>query len=134
MLRPSYKEETPRVIGTFIRGYVRDAKAGGAVIGLSGGLDSTVILKLAVDSLGPENVLGVLMPEASTPFHSWIRSVKACTSSCNPAPGPPGTMFGGTLSSSEFVVTAVKINGRDGSASSPPTLTSDRISLSPLTF
>ncbi len=33
------------------------------VIGLSGGLDSSVTLKLAVDALGPENVTGLIMPE-----------------------------------------------------------------------
>ncbi len=34
-----------------------------AVIGLSGGIDSTLTLKLSVDAFGPENVFGVLMPE-----------------------------------------------------------------------
>ncbi|MDP4008060.1 MAG: NAD+ synthase [Candidatus Peregrinibacteria bacterium] len=34
-----------------------------AVIGLSGGIDSSLVLKLAVDALRPENVVGILMPE-----------------------------------------------------------------------
>lgn len=34
----------------------------GAVIGISGGKDSTIVAKLMVDCLGKENVLGVLMP------------------------------------------------------------------------
>ena len=34
-----------------------------AVLGLSGGIDSSLTLKLAVDALGAENVVGVLMPE-----------------------------------------------------------------------
>ncbi len=34
-----------------------------AVIGLSGGIDSSLTLKLAVDALGAENIIGVLMPE-----------------------------------------------------------------------
>jgi len=34
-----------------------------AVIGVSGGIDSAVALKLAVDALGPENVTALLMPE-----------------------------------------------------------------------
>ncbi|KKP36539.1 MAG: NAD+ synthetase, NAD+ synthase [Candidatus Peregrinibacteria bacterium GW2011_GWF2_33_10] len=33
------------------------------VIGLSGGIDSSLTLKLTVDALGPENVYGVLMPQ-----------------------------------------------------------------------
>ena len=45
----------------------------GVVLGLSGGIDSTVCAALAVRALGPERVLGILMPEAqsaeeSTPF------------------------------------------------------------------
>ncbi len=46
-----------------IRDYVR--KTGffeGAVLGLSGGIDSSLTAALAVDALGVENVVGVLMP------------------------------------------------------------------------
>jgi NAD+ synthase len=39
-------------------------KRRGAVVGLSGGIDSTVTLGLCVNSLGPERVFAVLMPEA----------------------------------------------------------------------
>ncbi len=35
----------------------------GVVVGVSGGIDSSVTLALAVQALGPERVLGVLMPE-----------------------------------------------------------------------
>ncbi|GAO31675.1 NAD(+) synthase [Geofilum rubicundum] len=35
----------------------------GAVIGISGGIDSSLTLALTVKALGPENVLGILMPE-----------------------------------------------------------------------
>ena len=45
-------------------------KTGGftrAVVGLSGGIDSSVVAALAADTLGPENVLGVRMP---SPFSS----------------------------------------------------------------
>lgn len=38
-----------------------------AVIGLSGGLDSSVTVVLLADALGPENVLGVSMPSEITP-------------------------------------------------------------------
>lgn len=34
-----------------------------AVIGVSGGVDSALCLKLAVDALGPQNVTAILMPE-----------------------------------------------------------------------
>ncbi len=36
----------------------------GLVLGLSGGIDSTVCAALAVRALGPERVVGILMPEA----------------------------------------------------------------------
>jgi NAD+ synthase len=38
-------------------------KRKGAVVGLSGGIDSSVTLALTVKALGSDNVLGVLMPE-----------------------------------------------------------------------
>ena len=51
----------------FIRRYVEDSGSKGAVIGLSGGIDSAVVVKLAVDALGPENVHAIFMPSAVTP-------------------------------------------------------------------
>ncbi len=47
----------------FIRSKLRESGACGAVIGLSGGIDSTLTAYLAVDALGQEKVLGVLLPE-----------------------------------------------------------------------
>lgn len=35
----------------------------GAIVGISGGIDSSVSLALCVKALGPENVIGVLLPE-----------------------------------------------------------------------
>lgn len=35
----------------------------GGAIGLSGGIDSSVTMALAARSLGPENVVGIMMPE-----------------------------------------------------------------------
>ncbi|HEX2936194.1 MAG TPA: NAD(+) synthase [Bacteroidales bacterium] len=35
----------------------------GAVIGISGGIDSAVSMALAVKALGPQNVLGIMLPE-----------------------------------------------------------------------
>jgi len=47
----------------FIRGYVAKLKKDGAVVGLSGGLDSAVILKLCSMAIGSKNVLAVVLPE-----------------------------------------------------------------------
>jgi NAD+ synthase len=41
-------------------------KKGGAVIGISGGIDSSVVAALCTKALGPERVLGVMMPETDS--------------------------------------------------------------------
>lgn len=46
------------------------------VIGLSGGLDSAVTLKLAVDALGPENVTALIMPEIGLTSQENIEHAK----------------------------------------------------------
>uniref|UniRef100_A0A7V4JQI3 NH(3)-dependent NAD(+) synthetase n=1 Tax=Thermodesulfobacterium geofontis TaxID=1295609 RepID=A0A7V4JQI3_9BACT len=49
-------------IVNFIRKKIKESKANGVVLGVSGGLDSTTASYLAVKSLGKEKVLGVIMP------------------------------------------------------------------------
>jgi NAD+ synthase (glutamine-hydrolysing) len=51
----------------------------GAVIGLSGGIDSAVTAHLAVEALGPERVLGVTMPGPFSSEHS-VRDAEALAS------------------------------------------------------
>lgn len=50
-------------IEQFIRGKVEEFNRGGAIIGLSGGIDSAIVAKLAVNSLGPDKLKVLLMPE-----------------------------------------------------------------------
>jgi len=52
------------VLGT--RDYVRKNGFHGALLGLSGGVDSALVLALAVDALGEKNVTAVLMPSRYT--------------------------------------------------------------------
>lgn len=66
-LAPKYRDEFAVVVESFIRDKVRDAGARGVVLGLSGGLDSAVVAAMCVRALGPDRVLCLLMPEASTP-------------------------------------------------------------------
>jgi len=63
-LRLSEDELTDRRehISEFIADTVSDAGADGAVLGLSGGIDSTLVAHLAVDALGAENLYGLVMP------------------------------------------------------------------------
>jgi len=58
----SYQTTKEKIIA-FIKSRVQEAGADGAVIGLSGGIDSTLTAYLTVEALGPENVLGLLLPE-----------------------------------------------------------------------
>lgn len=51
----------------FIKKTVSRAGAKGAVVGLSGGVDSSVVGALCVKALGEANVVGVLMPANHTP-------------------------------------------------------------------
>jgi len=49
-------------ITNFIKTYFKDAGFSKGIIGLSGGVDSSLIAYLAVETFGKENVIGVLMP------------------------------------------------------------------------
>ena len=50
------------ILTRFIRAEIRRAGFERAVMGLSGGIDSSVVTFLAARALGPENVLAVTMP------------------------------------------------------------------------
>ncbi len=61
-------EQVSRVLINFIRTEVRKVGFERVVLGLSGGIDSSLSAALAVRALGRENVLGVFMPyESSNP-------------------------------------------------------------------
>ncbi|HIE31518.1 MAG TPA: NAD+ synthase [Methanosarcinales archaeon] len=58
------------IITAFICARMRESGASGAVIGLSGGIDSAVTAYLTVEALGSENVLGIMLPVQNlTPGH-----------------------------------------------------------------
>lgn len=54
-----------------VRDYVRKNGFPGAVLGLSGGIDSALVLAIAVDALGKERVRTVMMPSPYTADISW---------------------------------------------------------------
>ncbi|MEM1508076.1 MAG: NAD+ synthase [Candidatus Bathyarchaeia archaeon] len=60
-------EKTISEIVDFIRGEVEKAGAAGVVLGLSGGIDSSLTAALCVRALGGDKVLGVIMPTSFTP-------------------------------------------------------------------
>jgi NAD+ synthase (glutamine-hydrolysing) len=56
------------VLGT--RDYVQKNGFRTVVVGLSGGIDSSLVATIAADALGPENVVGVSMPSRYSSDHS----------------------------------------------------------------
>jgi NAD+ synthase len=55
-------DEWRHIITRFLKDHVRSSGLGGVVIGISGGIDSSLTAALAVDALGAERVHGILMP------------------------------------------------------------------------
>ncbi|GKT17047.1 NAD+ synthase [Acidovorax sp. SUPP2522] len=55
-----------------VRDYVGKNGFPGALLGLSGGIDSALVLAIAVDALGAEKVRAVMMPSPYTADISWI--------------------------------------------------------------
>jgi NAD+ synthase (glutamine-hydrolysing) len=57
---------------TGVRDYVGKNGFPGAIIGLSGGIDSALVLAVAVDALGAQRVRTVMMPSPYTAEISWL--------------------------------------------------------------
>ncbi|HZL08502.1 MAG TPA: NAD(+) synthase [Prolixibacteraceae bacterium] len=63
LLFKNIEAEVNRITGELKEDILAVLKRKGAVIGISGGIDSSVTLALAVKALGADNVLGILLPE-----------------------------------------------------------------------
>jgi NAD+ synthetase len=61
-----------------VRDYAHKCGFRKAVIGLSGGIDSALVLTIATAALGQDNVLGVLMPSPYSSEHSISDALKLC--------------------------------------------------------
>ena len=69
-------EEIYRALCLGLSDYVRKNGFKKVVIGLSGGIDSTLTATIAADALGPDSVLGVAMPSEFSSSHS-VEDAKA---------------------------------------------------------
>ena len=70
---PSAEEEITTVrqaLTLGLRDYIAKTGFSKAVLGLSGGVDSALVAALAVEALGAENVLGLIMPSPYSSDHS----------------------------------------------------------------
>ena len=68
----SWEGEMWAALVTGVRDYVGKNGFPGVLLGLSGGIDSALVLAIAVDALGAEKVRTVMMPSPYTADISWI--------------------------------------------------------------
>ena len=69
---PGLEQQAWSALVTGVRDYVGKNRFPGAIIGLSGGIDSALVLAIAVEALGASRVRTVMMPSAYTADISWI--------------------------------------------------------------
>jgi NAD+ synthase (glutamine-hydrolysing) len=69
---PSQDAQAWSALVTGVRDYLGKNGFPGAIIGLSGGVDSAMVLALAVDALGADKVRAVMMPSPYTAEISWL--------------------------------------------------------------
>jgi NAD+ synthase (glutamine-hydrolysing) len=69
---PEPEAEAWQALVVGVRDYLGKNGFPGALIGLSGGIDSALVLALAVDALGADKVRAVMMPSRYTADISWL--------------------------------------------------------------
>ena len=73
------QNEEDRIIRTiceFIKTEVEHRKSKGVVVGISGGIDSSVATCLAINALGPSKVFGLILPDSSVTPKRDIRDAR----------------------------------------------------------
>jgi len=69
---PSAEAQAWNALVTGVRDYLGKNGFPGAIFGLSGGVDSALVLAIAVDALGADRVRAVMMPSPYTADISWL--------------------------------------------------------------
>jgi len=76
ILKIDAKSVAERLSRTIAYQITNTLKKRGAVVGISGGIDSSVVLALCVKALGSDKVLGVMMPEKDSSQESKILALE----------------------------------------------------------
>jgi len=81
-LRPRFREEHVTAIESFISHHLEESGRSGLVLGMSGGLDSSLVAKLCADAVGPARVLGMMVYDDMTDpgdirdVRSWTKTLR----------------------------------------------------------
>lgn len=78
MILPKLREGTEQTIEKFLAEKLRKIGARGFVLGVSGGIDSAVCLRLCARAVGKNKVLALLMPEKDSPKGDLRDSKELC--------------------------------------------------------
>ncbi|MBI4654091.1 MAG: NAD+ synthase [Nitrospirae bacterium] len=70
-VKPSAMEEIYNALVLGTKDYIKKNGFKGVIIGLSGGIDSSLVATIAVDAIGKENVQGLFMPSLYTSKESY---------------------------------------------------------------
>lgn len=70
--KPSIEAQVYQALVLGVRDYLGKNGFPGAILGLSGGVDSALVLAIAVDAIGADKVRAVMMPSRYTADISWL--------------------------------------------------------------
>lgn len=76
LLKIDPEKETENIINNLRTGLSKELKKRGAVVGISGGIDSSVVLALCAKTFGPEKVIGIMLPEKESSKDNFILARK----------------------------------------------------------